>query len=244
MEEKQSVKGICGSTLKIMAMVIMLIDHIGAAVLGRIFVAGHVTLELYYVYMALRFIGRLAFPIYCYMLVEGFYKTRNVSKYAIRLGLFALISEIPFDLAFRGQVIAWDYQNVFFTLTIGLVCMQLLAKIESTGLRSFLKVLLRLVVVAAGAGLAELMCTDYGAIGVLCILVLYVFYHNKKRQTLAGCLVFAWELTAPLAFIPLAFYNGRKGLKLKYFFYAFYPAHLLILYFVCFLMGISHYPAY
>jgi hypothetical protein len=120
-------RGFSGSTLKLVAIITMLIDHIGAAVLSRIVFAdgSHISesVPLYLVYNGMRTIGRLAFPIFCFLLVEGFLHTRNVIKYAIRLAVFALISEIPFDLALFGKTFYSGYQNVFFTLLIGLLVM-------------------------------------------------------------------------------------------------------------------------
>ena len=137
MEKK---KGISGSTLKMIAIVTMLIDHIGAAVLARLLmVNGLGELDqtntdaimqwlsangaLYGTYTVMRMIGRVAFPIFCFLLVEGFLHTHDVKKYAMRLGLFALLSEIPFDLAFSSKILEFNYQNVFFTLFIGLLTM-------------------------------------------------------------------------------------------------------------------------
>ena len=74
------------------------------------------------------------------------------------------------------------------------------------------------------------MCCDYGGWGILAIAVLYLFRENKQLQILTGCVSFCWEMPAMLGFIPVAFYNGKRGLKLKYLFYVFYPVHLLILY--------------
>ena len=104
-------KGLSGSTLKIIEMVTMLIDHIGAAVLARMIIAGNA--DLYDAYRTLRMIGRIAFPIFCFLLIEGFQHTKNAKKYAERLFLFAAISEIPFDLAFSAKVLEFQYQNVF-----------------------------------------------------------------------------------------------------------------------------------
>ena len=118
--------GISGSVLKWFAVITMVIDHFGASVLetyvmnvwgrsplGNLF-SDHWN-ELLRVDRILRYIGRPAFPIFCFLLVEGFLHTRDVKKYAMRLGIFALISEIPFDLAVRGKFFDWQYQNVYVT---------------------------------------------------------------------------------------------------------------------------------
>ena len=126
MEKK---KGISGSTLKMIEIVTMVIDHIGAAVLARLLmVNGLGELDqtnadaimqwlsangaLYWTYTVMRMIGRVAFPIFCFLLVEGFLHTHDVKKYAMRLGLFALLSEIPFDLACSSKILEFNYQNV------------------------------------------------------------------------------------------------------------------------------------
>ena len=261
METTQRKKGVSGSTLKIIAITAMLIDHIGAGLLGRLLWAnGYGVLmtttdiqaimswlqenaALYYGYSAMRMIGRVAFPIFCFQLVEGFQKTRDVKKYALRLGAFALISEVPFDLTFKAQLFDLSYQNVFFTLFFGLLTMIVVDKLTKTQLPKAGKIVLSGVAIVAGAVIAELLNTDYGAIGVVCIMALFVFKYSKVAQIVAGCIAFCWEITAPLAFIPIGFYNGERGLKLKYFFYAFYPLHLLAIYAVCWFMGIAGYTA-
>ena len=254
-------KGLSGSTLKMIAIVTMLIDHIGATILGRMLMAsGYADLDgtdiaatmqwlsenatLYYANMIIRFIGRVAFPIFCFLLVQGFLHTSNKKKYALRLALFALISEIPFNLAVTSKVLEFDYQNVFFTLFIGLITMIVFEAVEKKEeWHKALKIILQILVVLTGMGIAEFLRTDYGAIGVFCIMMLYIFRKNKVSQIVVGCVSFIWELTAPLAFIPIGFYNGKRGWKMKYFFYAFYPVHLLILYFICYFMGIAGYSA-
>ena len=240
----ENKKGISGSTLKMIAIVTMVIDHIGAAVLARLLmVNGLGELDqtnadaimqwlsangaLYWTYTVMRMIGRVAFPIFCFLLVEGFLHTHDVKKYAMRLGLFALISEIPFDLAFSSKILEFNYQNVFFTLEWN----------------QALKVILYILIVAAGMALAYFLKTDYAEKGVFCIMVLYIFRKKKMWQLIAGCASFIWETPALFGFIPISFYNGTRGWKMKYFFYIFYPAHLLILYLLCYFMGISGYSA-
>ena len=137
----KSAGKIPGSTLKIIAMVCMLIDHTAAVLFDRILISRGLldavnasdggasflstgnTAVIYYADMIMRAIGRISFPIFCFLLIEGFMHTHDVKKYALNLGIFALVSEIPFDLAFAGKPFYLDYQNVFFTLFIGLVMM-------------------------------------------------------------------------------------------------------------------------
>lgn len=252
-------RGISGSTLKIIAIIAMLIDHIGAVILERILInAGLFTVMqsgdtnaimqfytenagLLTLYTVMRqFIGRLGFPIFCFLLVEGFLHTRNVTKYAVRLGIFALISEVPFDFAFAGKPFYFGYQNVFFTLFIGLLVMLAYQAIaEKMKAHVAVKVLLYIASFGAGALFAAFLRTDYGAIGIMCIMALYIFRKNKVFQIIAGCAAFLWEITAPLAFIPIGFYNGKRGLKMKYVFYAFYPLHLFVLYLIAYFCGLA-----
>ncbi len=225
--------GISGSTLKLIAIVTMFIDHTGATVIRAIQRHPAVTAdpELYtlwlHIYQAARSIGRLAFPIFCFLLVEGFLHTRNVRKYAGRLFLFALISEVPFDIALKGSWYFPAKQNVYFTLLIGLLVIAAISRITENWTRNQL---LSVLPIAAGMYLALLIDTDYNYKGVFLIAVLYLMRYSRLYQCLAGAASVAWELPAPLAFIPVYLYNGRRGLRLKYFFYWFYPAHLMFLY--------------
>lgn len=249
-------KGISGSTLKMIAVITMLIDHIGAGVLGRYLVlswsqTGHSEVmnidlgdSLQLVYLIMRCIGRLAFPIFCFLLVEGFEHTGNVSKYALRLAAFCIISEVPFDLLFSGTPLEFGYQNVFFTLLIGLLVMWGYRYCEQSIGNAIVRTLGYILLLGGGMALAEFLQTDYGAAGVMCILVLYIFRKTRTFQLLTGFVAFVWqgpmEAPAVLAFALLGFYNGTRGRKMKYFFYIFYPAHLLILYLLCCILGIGH----
>lgn len=172
--------------------------------------------------------GRLAFPLFCFLLVEGFIHTSNVKKYALRLFLFALVSEIPYDLAFSHRFIDLENQNVFFILLIGLIVIIGLEKLRTlTKIKYFCTPLLILV----GIFFAEWLRTDYGGwIGVLLIVSLYLFRDSTLFNCILGGLILlqnSWF--GPLAFVPIYFYNDQRGRQWKYFFYWFYPVHLLVL---------------
>ena len=214
-----------GSTLKIIAIITMLIDHIGAVILENGYIQAYQlnlpqalsyenTLLIWKVDWVLRKTGRIAFP------------TSNRKKYALRLALFALLSEIPFDLCFNGSALEFSYQNVMVTLLIGFLT--LMAMDEAR------KRMPALALVAAGAGLllGYLLKTDYSYKGVILIIVLYLFQSYPLERTIAGCLSLLWEAPACLAFIPINMYNGQRGRKIKYFFYLFYPVHLMLLFLI------------
>ncbi len=246
MHKAKHFSGFSGTNLKIIALITMLIDHIGAILLetgllpqitSSVLGGGSAKYQLSdYTFwvnidIVLRMIGRLAFPIFCFLLVEGFLHTKSAARYALRLGLFALISEIPFDISIYNQFFANDMQNVFFTLLLGLLAlmgMQYAAQLleQYAPKLRFLSVL----PLAVCALLAELLRTDYSAFGVLLIGALYIFRQNRMYQCMIGAIGTIWKVTAPLAFLPVYFYNGERGkLKLKYVFYWFYPLHLLLL---------------
>lgn len=252
--------GIPGSTLKIIAITTMLIDHIGATVLERLLLingfsginlsnadASVAFLKdnalLFTVYMVFRLIGRLGFPIFCFLLIEGFTYTKNVWKYAFRLLLFCFISEIPFDLAFNNEFLEFGYQNVFFTLFLGLCTLICIRFIEEKTTNRYAKYLLMVPVVLLFMVFAAVLQTDYSSMGVLTIVMMYLFRKNRMLEMSVGCVILTLmsftELTAFFTLIPLKKYNGERGLKLKYVFYAFYPVHLLVLYLICVAFGIA-----
>ena len=174
-------QGIPGSALKWAAMASMLIDHFayvfypGSAQAGR-------PLFSFPVYLTLRCVGRLAFPIYCFLLVEGFRHTRSVKNYLLRLLAFGLVSELPFDLAFRRAWADWNYQNVYFTLLLGLLAIWLWERITQgdPAACGWRRVLLGLVAITGLAAAAELARTDYGAWGVA--VMVYMRSSNSIRS--------------------------------------------------------------
>lgn len=228
MENRVMKNGISSDLLKWIAIVTMFIDHIGAAVVEKTWIMGEAygkPLDI-----ILRMIGRLAFPIFCFLMVEGFYHTRSRMKYLRNLFIFALISEIPFEIAFLGEMV-WGLRNVYFTLLIGFIMMILIEKVSEHERKN--KLVLIILIVAVCALVAELLHTDYGASGILLIVILYKFRADRFSQCVLGGFAMYWEITAPIAFVLLYKYNGvRRQKYLKYFFYAFYPVHLLLLYWV------------
>ena len=223
-------KILSGSSLKIIAIITMLIDHIGAVIIypgyllpnSALISSGTSVANVYAAYKVLRFIGRIAFPIFCFLLVQGFIHTSNKRNYAIRLFIFALISEIPFDIAVYDSFVSWRTQNVFFTLLIGFLVIWLIDKWED-------KIYLHVIFIGLGMGLAHLLSTDYSYWGVALIAAFYYFRTWPVMLTISGSLLLLWEAPAIIAFIPINMYNGKRGLSMKYFFYIFYPAHLALL---------------
>lgn len=199
--------------LKWIAIITMVIDHVGAVLFPQ--------------YRLLRCIGRLSFPIFCFLLTEGFFHTKNVERYMVRLGLFAIISEIPYDLAFRKNFLDFERQNVFFTLFIGLALMYAMQKSCETWIK--------VIEVLLAMWIANALHTDYNLKG---ILLISIFYFTKDHYWIRflGNVVwnFMWGISIQnyggMASIPIALYNGEKGPSMKYFFYVFYPAHLMVLY--------------
>ena len=206
--------------LKLIACITMFIDHFGDAIVPRLnfpFIY-----ELYYI---LRIIGRISFPIYCFLIGEGLRHTRNQIKYLLRLLIFAIISEIPFNLMVRGSLLCAEYQNVFFTLFLGALAIYFYRNIKNN--------LLKAILMLAALGVSVIFKADYGTAGMAVIVVLYFLREHPIVQAIAGYPLFGGGIYAIAAFIPISMYNGQRGFikhpVLKYAFYFFYPAHMLLL---------------
>lgn len=221
-----------GLILKLIAIVTMAIDHIGAV--------------LYPDMMWFRIIGRIAFPIFVFLMVEGFYHTSNIRKYELRMLIFVFVSEIPFDLAFSQTAFEFSSQNVFFTLFLGLLMLDLIRRVQKSHYVFEVLLLIGFMV------LAYFLHTDYSCGGILLIYVFYKARGHKIIQAAALAAISLFVIGPPmecfsvLAFIPIWFYNGKRSFKSrdaasqnhmlsvtgKLAFYIFYPAHLLILHFL------------
>ena len=229
-------KGLSAAVLKGIAAVTMFIDHATYVFFLTWYWRSHrvtvLTRRLYYI---LRGVGRIAFPIYCFLLVEGFRRTRSVKNYFLRLSAFALISEIPFDLAFNKGPFDWSDQNVFFTLALGLAAVWAWDTVTRSDQAAC--PLSRLLLAAAAAGAlayaAYLIKSDYDWRGVLVIMLMHICRDDPaERFGAAGpALLLAGKIEAASwpDFLLFDLYNGQRGRQNKYFFYAFYPGHLLFL---------------
>lgn len=234
-------RGLNSFVLHILAMIFMLLDHLWATV-----VPGNQWMTC---------VGRLAFPIFAFMIVEGYYHTHNLKRYVLRLLVFALISEIPFDLMYGSTVFYPFHQNVLWTFLLAIGCIVLIDKVRKRG-TWWKTVLVAVPVTAIGALLGTLTMTDYFAFGILMVLVFY-FFHGRKWYHFIGqlvCLYYinaelfaglqygveifghAFEIShqglAVLALIPIWLYNGEQGphnKAIQFVYYAFYPVHMLIL---------------
>ena len=199
--------------------------------------------------------GRLAFPIFAFMAVEGYFHTHSFRKYALRLALFAVLSEVPFDLMYGGTWFYPVHQNVIWTLLLGLLGIHLMETVRKKQ-KTWLYLLTALLVVLIGTVLGTLSMVDYYGTGVLTIFIFY-FFRGRKWWCLAGQLlalywvnvqllggllypvhIFGMEFEicqqglALLALLPIWLYRGRQGYHSKpfqYACYAFYPVHMLIL---------------
>ena len=220
--------------LKIIACVTMLLDHIGAVLVP--------SMANYKVYYALRIIGRISFPIFCFLLAEGVAHTKNPVKYGLRLLIGVFLAELPFDLSLSGRV-DWANQSVMVTLFLGFGMALIMNKLDRT----------KLVPVIIFGFLAELFRCDYGIWGIAMIALFVMTRERKDRNNLQiiGMLIICYfmnsatvgifgirvpiQLFAVLSLIPIFLYTGKKSTGSKVIqtiFYLFYPVHLLVLYLI------------
>ncbi len=229
------------AVLHIIAMTLMLMDHLWATLLPA--------------KEWLTCAGRVAFPIFAFMAVEGYFHTRSFKKYILRMLLFAVLSEIPFDLMYGGTWFYPVHQNVLWTFLLSLLGVWLMEQVRKKG-KTWMYLLVCVLVVLAGLVLGTLCMGDYYGAGVLTVFVFY-FLHGRKwwcflgqlaalywlNVELLGGLMYPVQLfgmefelcqqgLALLALIPIWLYRGRQGYHSKpfqYLCYAFYPVHMLLL---------------
>ena len=217
-------KILSGSAVKITAALSMLIDH-AAIILNRY----NVICEP--VYKIMRGVGRLAFPLFTFLIVEGFIHTKSVAKYITRLAVFAFLSEVPFDILNYGKIFYAGHNNVLFTYVIAVCILWAVSGFLKMGTKGMIYMFL---LVAVGMASAFLLKTDYSWRGVMLALVFYIMHDYKPVKYITGALVLVMSgsllcFAAPLSFIIMEMYDGRKGRMPRYVMYVFYPLHMLVL---------------
>lgn len=240
--EAEHKSGLTSFHLHILAMGLMLCDHLWATLFPQ--------------QEWMTCIGRLAFPIFAFMIVEGYFHTANIRRYLLRMLVFALLSEIPFDLLYGSTVFYPFHQNVLWTFLLGLVCIRICEWARQKHV-PWLRWTVLALTAAAGYVLGMLLMVDYSGAGVWMVLTFYVFRQRNWKSLLGQviCLGYLnfhvlgtyfypitigpWEFGlmqqgfALLALIPIWLYHGEQGHHSKafqYICYGFYPAHLLVLY--------------
>lgn len=215
-----------GSVLKLLALFAMLVDHsafrFSPLLVQKLFVFRGL---VFTPYILLRGFGRIAFPLFCFLLAEGYRHTRSRERYALSLLLFALLSELPYNLFHVGGF-SYPHQNVFFTLFLGFLGIWALDRYRKEPWKASLLVLLLF-------GASVLAKADYGWSGFLFILLTWLFSEQPLMQCFAGIILLPWRAGVALAYVPMSFYSGERGFirgkAVKYACYVFYPAHLLVL---------------
>lgn len=251
--------GLTGAVLKNTAYITMLIDHFFAVVflnyMKTYTVNGRWEPQLEWIYRTGRAVGRVSFVLFTFLIVEGFFYTRSRVWFLVRLFLFALVSEIPFDLALSGIPFDRNGQNVYWTLFLGVLLLTLWEYLSQYG--NVFAAAGRWAVLFVECAAAFLGSTDYRFMGVLLIFTMYQTREKDEgvRFMAVGLVMLfgTWgsnliryadmysadylfrfslrEMYGLLAFVLIFLYNGEKGRQFpKPFYYGFYPVHLLILY--------------
>ncbi len=246
-------KGLTGNNLKIIAFILMIIDNAAAVLLAAYLNSGDNNAFVIALVMA-RIVGRLAFPLFAFLITEGFIHTSDFKKYILRMGIFAVLSELPRDLALSGKLLEFDTQNVLFTWVIALGTLFFIKQYEDKAAvlkaspeaedttsdrirdKNEMKAMFaKLGIALGGAIVAFFLKVDYSAPGVLCVALMYIYRADKLIMTVWGNapLVFLSRdsLIGLLSYPFIKKYNGSRGSGInKYVFYVLYPVHLLVIY--------------
>ncbi len=217
-----------GAQLKYMAFLSMLLDHVNNAMITP-YLDGKGA--LLHVSNVLSILGRVAFPLFMFFLVEGFFKTRSRKKYLINLLIFALLSEVPFDLFTSRELFNKNWNNMMFTLALSLATIWIVDEMKGR-LAKKSKALwygASVLVVAAMCAVAMFFSLDYDYHAIIVAYLFYLFYEKPLYGAALGYLSIIKELYSVLGFAATLTYNGERGKQYKWLNYAFYPVHLLIL---------------
>ena len=224
----RKIKVLSGAQLKYIAFISMVIDHVNQAL-----ITPYLSGEGFLFKLSLLFnvLGRIAFPLFALFLVEGFFKTGSRKKYLASLLMFAVISEVPFDLFLSREFFNIRGNNVLFSLALALVTIWLIDALKGKfpGAYAVIWYLLSFVIVAASCLATMFLSSDYEYHAILMVYSFYLFYDKPLLANLFGYLAIFKEVWSLLGFGLTLTYNGERGKQYKWLNYMFYPVHLLVI---------------
>lgn len=226
MEKFKKLQKINGVQLKCIAFASMFIDHFNKAIITP-FLTGSGPLNV--ITAIFDILGRIAFPIFCFCIVEGFFKTKSRWKYLRNLFIFAIISELPYDMFQSAVFINTRSQNILWGLALGLFTIMIIDKLKVKIKKRPVWIFVSIIIVALSSLGSMLISSDYEYYAIIIIYIYYLFYDKILLASGLGFLVIIKEIYAILGFATVLLYNGEKGKQNKIFNYLFYPVHLLIL---------------
>lgn len=215
-----------GAQLKYIAFISMLIDHTNNAIITPMLNGKG---ALLYISNAFSIIGRIAFPIFMFFLIEGFFKTRSRKKYLASLLIFGLISEVPFDMFVSRTFFEPNWNNMMFTLALCLGVIWLIDSLRAKLKSKLLWFIVSLPILGISCFIATWLSLDYDYHAVLVAYIFYIFRQKPVIGAGLGYISIIKELWSILGFGLTLTYNGDRGRQYKWLNYAFYPVHLLIL---------------
>lgn len=215
-----------GAQLKYLAFISMLIDHVNNAIVTPMLDGGGFLLYLSNIFSIL---GRIAFPIFIFFIVEGFFKTSNRKKYLITLLIFGVISEVPFDMFTSKTFFDPHWNNIMFTLALCLITIWIIDSIKNKLDNKVLWYVISIIIVILFGFLAMQLSLDYDYHAIVVAYLFYIFYDKPILGAGLGYLSIIKELYSFLGFGMTLTYNGERGRQYKWLNYFFYPVHILIL---------------
>ena len=218
------IRVLSGAQLKYIAFLSMLIDHVNKALIYPN-LDGGIMLHISNLFDIL---GRIAFPLFAFFIVEGYFKTRNRKKYLLNLLIFGVISEVPFDLFTSSTFFNPRFNNVMFSLALCLITIWIIDVLK-TKMPRILWYFISLIIVTVMCFVAMFLAVDYDYHAIILVYLLYDFYNKTILSVILGYLSIIKEFWAFLGFGFILMYNGERGKQSKILNYCFYPVHLLIL---------------
>ncbi len=204
----------------------MLIDHTNNALITPMLNGEGLLLRVSNLFSVL---GRIAFPVFIFFIVEGFFKTSNRKKYLLTLIVFGLISEVPFDMFTSKTFFSPYWNNIMFTLALCLITIWMIDSLKEKISNKIVWHIVSIIVVAICSAVAMALSLDYDYHAIIVAYLFYIFYDRPVLGAVLGYLSIIKELYSFLGFGIVLTYNGERGRQYKWFNYLFYPVHILIL---------------